>query len=217
MPTTISTKEFASWEKQVQRSFLWIKNHQEQFWATVLTIGFVIVGIVFSFHRHFLQQEDAWTQLAQPQALLMQNQIDPAQKALEDWEKRFAKTDANTYALFLKADMLYQKKDFPGAATLYSELAQTGTPELIRPLALSAEGSAEEMAGQFSQAKTTFQHFLDKYPDHFLSASAYLSEARNAELSGNSPEAAALYDRFLILYPKSPWAEDIQKRVQKKA
>jgi hypothetical protein len=81
-------------------------------------------------------------------------------------------------------------------------------------LALAGQSAAEEMAGRLPQATTAAQHFLDRYPDHFLAASMYISQARLAELSGNPSNATAIYDRFVILYPQSPWTAFARARLQ---
>jgi outer membrane protein assembly factor BamD (BamD/ComL family) len=114
----------------------------------------------------------------------------------------------------MKADLLYRTSDYVQAAALYGDLAQTGRPDLLKPLALSAEVSAEEMAGHVPQAQALAQSFLDKYPDHYLTGPMYLSQARLAEMAGNTAAAAAIYDRFVVLYPQSPWAALARSRTQ---
>ncbi|HVO33721.1 MAG TPA: hypothetical protein VMU17_07380, partial [Elusimicrobiota bacterium] len=123
------------------------------------------------------------------------------------WSSQFAGTNATVFSKFLKADLLYRTSDYATAAQVYGDLAQTAQPDDLRPLALSAQSSAEEMAGHLDQALKLNQAFTDHYPDHFLAASAYLAQARIDELTGNAAAASAIYDRFAILYPKSPWAD----------
>ncbi len=98
----------------------------------------------------------------------MQGKFEDTRKGLEGWQTRFRGTDAETYAQFLKADLAYRTSDYVQASQIYSEIVATGRPEVLKPLALSAEASSEEMAGHVPQAQALTQTFLDKYPDHFL-------------------------------------------------
>ena len=192
----------------------WIRTHQEQFWAISGTVAGAVLIVVFMVHRRQTESEDAWSQLGVAQGYLMQGQSEQTAKALDQWSTRFQGTHATSYAKFLRAELLYHTSDYAGAARTYGELAQTGHPPEIRPLALSAQGASDEMAGRLPEAQAATQLFLDKYPDHFLAASVYLSQARLAEMSGSLSNASALYDRFVILYPQSPWTAFARARLQ---
>src|SRR5262249_38515228 len=143
-----------------------------------------ILLVIFMVHRRQTENAEAWTQLGVAQAYIMQGQAGPATKALDEWEIRYQTTHAAPYAKFLRADLLYHTSSYAAAAQIYGDLAQTGYPATIRPLALSSQAAAEEMAGHFPQAQAIAQQFLDRYPDHFLTASMYITQARLAELTG---------------------------------
>ena len=70
------------------------------------------------------------------------------------------------------------------------------------------------MAGHFQEALGIIQTFIDRYPDHYLLAPSYMSQGRLLELSGNAPAAAALYQRFILLFPQTPWTELARSRSQ---
>jgi outer membrane protein assembly factor BamD (BamD/ComL family) len=201
-------------EKVLTQWVSWIRTHQEQFWAISGSLVAAIVIVVFMVRRHQEQNDQAWTQLGMVQGYLMQNQYEPARKALDQWSTSYKGTSAETYAKFLRADLLYGTSQYAESAQVYGEIAQTAPPELVRPLALAAQAAAQEQAGQLPQAQASVQQFLDKYPDHFLAASMYLSQARLAELTGNPAGASAIYDRFVILYPQSPWTQFVHYRLQ---
>jgi tetratricopeptide (TPR) repeat protein len=200
-------------EQHFEKAIAWIRTHQERFWATLGTGVMAILLIVLMVRHRQLQNQDAWNQLGMAQGYLMQSQYDAAAKALEDWNGRFAGTNAASYAKFLKADLLYRTSDYAQSADIYDELALSA-PLDLRPLALSAQASAEEMAGHLPQAQRLIQQFIDRYPDHFMAASMYLSQARLAEMTGNAASASATYDRFVILYPQSPWTAFAKARLQ---
>jgi TolA-binding protein len=202
-------------ELAVKRAVEWIQTHRDQFWAIFgITIA-AIVLVFFMINRRQKQNDEAWVQLGAVQGQLMQpDKMEESTKALEDWFKRFQGTSATGYAKFMQADALYRKKDFAGSAAIYEGLSKTASPKDLRPLALSALSAAQEMGGKLPEAQATAQQFLDRYPDHFLAASMQFAVARLADLSGNTANASALYDRFIVLYPQSPWTNSAKARLQ---
>src|ERR1017187_2556121 len=150
-------------EKVIAEALEWIRGHQEQFWAITggTLLSLLLLGLVL--HHRDTEANEAWTQLGTIQGQLMQGRFDDARKGMDAWTGRFQGTGAATYAKFMKADLLYRTSDYVQAAALYGDLAQTGRPDLLKPLALSAEVSAEEMSGHVLQAQALAQSFLDKY------------------------------------------------------
>ncbi|OGR91823.1 MAG: hypothetical protein A2992_09010 [Elusimicrobia bacterium RIFCSPLOWO2_01_FULL_59_12] len=191
----------------------WIRAHREQSWAIAGTVVGAVVILSFVIQRRQTENNEAWTQLGVSQGYLLQGQTGEAGKALDLWFSRFQGTSAESYARFLRADLLYGTTDYAGAARLYGELAQTGQPPDVRPLALAAQCAAEETSGRLAEAQALAQRFLDSYPDHFLAASIYISQARLAELTGDPSNATAIYDRFVVLYPQSPWTDLARARL----
>lgn len=206
-----STSQF---EKYLQEAVEWIRGHKEQSLSVTGGLFLLTLLIAMVIHHRETDANEAWFELGGIQGQLMQGKLDAANKALETWESHFNGTEAATYAKFMKADLLYRTSDYVQAAQAYGELAQTGRPDLVRPLALSAEASSEEMAGHVPQALALAQTFLDRYPDHYLAGPQYMSQARLLELSGNPAGAAAVYDRFVLLFPQSPWTAFARVRSQ---
>jgi len=196
------------------QSIQWIKQNQERFWAITgaLLLSILFMGLVI--HHRQTENEEAWLQLGSIQGQLMQGKFAETRAGLETWKTRFQGTDAGTYADFMKADLLYRTSDYVQASQVYGTIYNSGRPDVVRPLALSAQASSEEMAGHLSQAQSLIQTFLEKYPDHFLAGSNYMSQARLAELSGNPAAAVAVYERFVLLYPQSPWTALARSRSQ---
>ncbi len=196
----------------VTETITWIRNHQEKFWAIVGTtiLSLLFVGLVI--HHRQTESQLAWFELGTLQGQLMQDRLDETRKGLSAWETRFKGTDAATYAKFIKADLLYRTSDFVQASQIYSDLAATGSPAIVRPLALSAQASSEEMAGNLSKALDLTKTFMDLYPDHFLSAPRYVQHARLLEMTGDKAGAAAVYNKFVLLYPQSPWTDMARAR-----
>jgi outer membrane protein assembly factor BamD (BamD/ComL family) len=201
-------------EKYLEQAVLWVRTHQERFWAITGTAFLAVLFIALLVHHQQIESDEAWTQLGALQGQLSQGRFDDARKGLEAWETRFRGTGASTYEKFVRADLMYRTSDYVQASQIYGDLSQTGRPESTRPLALSAQITSEEMAGQVQQAQSLTQTFLDRYPDHFLAAPTYMTQARLAELAGNPAAAAAVYDRVVLLYPQSPWTALAKARSQ---
>jgi|GEM_PF-1706951 tetratricopeptide (TPR) repeat protein len=202
----ISVKKQNKFREALEFTLHWISGHREQFWTIVGTVVVTVVLVSMIAQHHQKENEEAWSQLGMPQSYLMQNKYDDARKALAQWQDRFHGTSADSYEKFLKADLLYQTSSYAEATAAYYGLAEHGMPPDVRPLALSAVETSEEMAGRYTQAQAAAQQFLSLYPDHFLAGNIMLSQARLLELTGNIPGAVSAYDRFALLYPQSPLA-----------
>jgi len=201
-------------EQLIKKALIWVRTHQEQFWAIAGTIAGVALLVYFMVHRREVENEEAWVQLGMSHQMVLQGQNDQAAKSLDAWFARFSGTSAATYANFIRADLLYNTTHYADAAGAYGTIAQTGQPVPLRPLALSAQCAAQEMAGKYADAAATAQQFIDRYPDHFMAAAMYITQARLAEIAGNVANATAIYDRFVVLYPQSPWTAFARARLQ---
>lgn len=201
-------------ERWLRQALGWVETHREQFWAALGLILLIAVFIFFAIRRHAMENEEAWNRLGTAQGHLALGKPEAARQELQEWEKRFGRSSAATYARFLKADLLSKSSDYASAAQLYDDLAQSARPADLRPLALSAQSSSEEMAGHLPQALALAQEFTNRYPDHFLAAPMYLAQARLDEMAGNPAAASAVYDRFANLYPQSPWTPLARARLQ---
>lgn len=209
-----SPRELNPVEKRILLIVEWIKTHRERFWTILgLTVGAIIMA-VFAFRHRENEAEEAWNQLGPLHQQVIQAPGANTKKALDDWRLRFGRTSAAGYEQLLKADLLYKTSEYIDAAKIYSDLAENGRPAELKPLALVGQVFAEEMAGRLPQSLSAAQTFVQRYPDHFMAASMYLAQARIQELTGNRPAAAALYDRFTILYPQSPWTGFAKSRSQ---
>ena len=56
-------------------------------------------------------------------------------------------------------------------------------------------------AGQYADAQTQFQQFLNQYPDHFFAGQAALGVAASLDAQGKTDLAAAAYQRVINNYP----------------
>jgi tetratricopeptide (TPR) repeat protein len=203
-----------SMEKKIEGWVSWIRQNQERFWAIAGTAFLTLLFIALLIRHKQKQADDAWFELGNVQSQLSQNKFEDTRKSLESWDTRFGNSNAVTYAKFLKADLAYRTSDYKQASALYGEIAQNGNPDVMRPLALAAQIASEEYLGRFTEAAALCQSLLDTYPDHFLAANTYLTQARLAELANNPAQAATIYERYTLLYPQSPWTAFAKARSQ---
>jgi outer membrane protein assembly factor BamD (BamD/ComL family) len=214
MSTATGPSKSTSLERQIHRLIRWIQEHQERFWAIVGLFAAVTFVALFSVQHRQRINDEAWLQLGSVQNQLMQNQLSQAKKSLDEWKTKYRASSASNYAQFIEGDLLYKTSDYATAAQVYGSVAAGGRPAEIRQLALAAQSSAEEMAGRYPQALAAARTFTDKYPDHFFAASMYLTQARLSELTNDPAAAKAVYERFTVLYPQSPWTEFVRGRIQ---
>lgn len=199
----------------VQSGIEWIRLHTDRALTVLGVTALAGVLLFFVIQQRQRQKQDAWTDLGAIQGSLMNEQWEAARKGLDDWKTKYPGSSAESYARFLEADLLYRSTDYARAAAIYGELSAQARPALLRPLALSAQMSAEEMAGKWTEAKASAQRFLAAYPDHYLAAQVTLSQGRLAEKGGDLAAAAAIYERFVILYPQTPWTDSVKNHLQK--
>jgi tetratricopeptide (TPR) repeat protein len=201
-------------QQRLEQAFLWVRTHQETFWSVVGTVGAAVVLAVFLVQRREGQTEQAWNELANLQGQAMQNPGPQTLKGIDEWIGKYGRASAGPYGKFLKGDLLTRTSDYTNAVKVYAELAQTASPQDYRPLALAAQRTAEELSGRLPEALAIAQAFSEKYPDHFLAAQNYIAQARLSEATGNPGAASALYDRFIVLFPQSPWTALAKARLQ---
>lgn len=203
-----------NWEKKIEEWVKWIRGNQEKFWAVTGMSLLLILFVGLLIQRRSQEADEAWFQLGTVQSQISQNHLADAAKSLSEWESRFQGTRAAGYASFLKADLAYRTTDYTQAIQIYSRLAQSGRPDVLRPLALSGQIASLEMSGNLAEAQSQAQTFLDKYPDHFLASTMYLTQARIAEAKGDAQAAATIYERLALLFPQSPWSATAKAKAQ---
>lgn len=199
-------------QKYFEQAIFWITQNQERFWAIVGGIIIVIVVGILMVRNRAVLNEEAWNQLGIIQGEQFQGKTAEALKGLVEWQTKFPTSSAASYSKFMKADLLIKTTDYPAAAAQYAELATTAQPAVLQPLALAGQVNAEELAGQIPQARAAAQSFLEKYPDHYMAGTILFTQGRLAEKAGDSAAAAAIYDRFALLYAQNPWADLVTAR-----
>lgn len=197
-----------------QQALAWAKTHRERVAAVGATAAVVIAGGVYAVLYNVRQDKQAWLQLGAAQTHAINNQRDAESQVLTDALQRYPRTQAFTYAQFMKGELLGTQGNHKEAAEVYSTLAERARPQQLRPLALLALATQLELAGELDRSIQVLNSFLQLYPDHFLTPRAYESLARVQELKGSAPAALPIYDRLTLLYPQTPFADFARWRLE---
>jgi TolA-binding protein len=128
-------------------------------------------------------------------------EIDKYLEANQDADKR-------DEALLMKAEVLFQKKDYENAMPIYSSL------ELSRQLtgnrkadALFRLGICQVETKNLEAATKTFSSFINNYPTHRLLAFALLERGQSFQMLKNLAGALKDYETIIKEHPKAPQRE----------
>jgi outer membrane protein assembly factor BamD len=125
--------------------------------------------------------------------------------------------------VFEKANELLEKKDYEEARTAFLEIKNRDTSRKFAPLAQLKIADSYVKEGEFEPAIAEFRRFLEAYPDHkyaayaqYQIASVYFDQIEGPE-RGYSGAAKALeeFERLKKLYPRNPYREVIDIKIQK--
>lgn len=202
----------------VDKTIPWILAHRETVLSIIATLAIVIGLGVYFFHHLNKIDARAWERLSYAQAHQQRNLSDQAINFYDEIIQRYPRTKAFAYALFYKAETLYQQKKYPEASQTYQNFLQKyQRKKLLLPLAYFGLGMSLEGENKYLEAINVYQEFANKFPEHFLTPEVYLSLGRCYQLNGQKNEATNIYNRVITSYPGSNWqkiAETYLKMLQ---
>lgn len=117
-------------------------------------------------------------------------------------------------AQLLKAEYLFGKGDLARAAKAYEAADIERIPEGLRASALYHRGFAEADSGNAAASITTFDRFLEAYPDHELAAGALAKRALSYKELDDTLKALEDFDRIIEEFPD---AEPVELAYQQAA
>ncbi len=184
----------------------WILAHRETALSIFVTLVIVLsLGIYFFYHLKKIDAR-AWDKLSFAQAHQQRNLTDQAISFYNEIIDRYPRTQAAGYALFYKAEMLYQQKKYPEASQAFrSFLQKYPRKKLLIPLVYAGLGTSLESENKYSEAINTYQEFANKFPEHFSTPEVYLSLGRCYQINGQNNEAMSTYNKVITSYPGSTW------------
>jgi TolA-binding protein len=117
-------------------------------------------------------------------------------------------------AMLLKAEMLFKKGDYAGAAPIYAKVPLSLLPERLRSQARYKLGWCQLQLQQYTDAAQTFTLFIDQNPKSDLLPAALLQRALAMQQAKAYDGAMRDYDRVIKSFPK---AKEREAAIQQKA
>lgn len=192
------------------------KNKQGVLTALVILVLAAAVGSFWTAHQKKVAEE-SWAAYYTAQVALLTEGEDAGFKQIDAVAKDYAGTNAAQYALLLKGDALYENENFAQAADVYKQLADAKNPTVHSVAALS-RAAALQAAQDYKGSVEVINEFIEKHPNHFALAQAYMTLASSQELAGNKEAALEAYKHLLEAYTKTyfgVYAKDKISELQK--
>jgi TolA-binding protein len=135
-------------------------------------------------------------------------------KQLDDFLATSNDQGERAQAMLLKAEMLFKKGDYAGAAPIYAKVPLTLLPERLRAQARYKLGWCQLQLQQYTDAAQTFTLFIDQNPKSDMLPAALLQRALAMQQAKAYDGAMRDYDRVIKSFPK---AKEREAALQQKA
>ncbi|MBI3550389.1 MAG: tetratricopeptide repeat protein [Elusimicrobia bacterium] len=190
----------------------WANANQQKTLGVAGAVVGALALIVFVAYQYNKNRETAWERLAFAQSYFYQGQGDKSIEQLKEIETQFAQTPASGFSTLFAGDVLFRSGKYKEAAQTYQRLIERNRPPAAAPLALSGLAAAQEAAGDCKSSMDSANQFLREHQDHFLAPQVHATLARCQESLGMKDLAKATYERMVVLYPESYWAQWAKSR-----
>jgi len=127
--------------------------------------------------------------------------------------KKYPRSYGAQRALFIRADMAYEEKDWKNAITDYQLVAKRFAASYLAPVCLANAAAAAEQAGDKKQAIALDQQILDFKGLTPEIPRALFSLGRLSEETDNTKEAQIYYNQLVNTYPSSGWTNLARDRI----
>ncbi len=128
--------------------------------------------------------------------------------------KRYPHLYAAQRAIFIRASVYYDKKEWKLSAENYSRLAASFPKSYLATISLVDAGAAYEQAGDNTSAEKEYKKLVDNYgtgsPEKPL---ALFSLGRLAEAKKDYAAAKTQYDKLVSDFPSSSWTNLARDRI----
>jgi TolA-binding protein len=135
-------------------------------------------------------------------------------KQLDDFLATSTDATQRAQATLLKAETLFKKGDYAGAAPLYAQAPLSLLPERLRAQARYKLGWCQLQLQKYTDAAQTFTLFIDQNPKSDLLPAALLQRALAMQQGKAYDGAVRDYDRVIQEFPK---AKEREAALQQKA
>jgi len=200
--------------ERADQTAAWIKSHREIFITScVIIIGTLALGGYF-VSRYNSLKTTAWEKFFIAQQYGMSGRVNEAFPLIKTIQDNFPKTDAAGYSMLFEGDLFFRQGNYKDAIQAYAKLKTRNAPKAALPFAAIATAKALEAEGNYPEAIVSNRDFIDRYPEHYLAPQAHSQLARCLEISGNMAEAKAAYEKIILLFPDTTWAQTARLKFQ---
>ena len=181
--------------------------------ASVLLITVLLAVIIIFRMKH--AKEYVSQRLLFAESFLYQRNFDEANKILDEIINNYKNSKYAGYAMYLKANVLYDNKDFVQAKQVCIDFLKIRKPKYVVVPMLYILGHCYLALNDFDNAIEIFNEITQKYVEHFYTPRVYESLALCYELKGDLQSARNVYEKMNVLYPNSYWSEIAQQKLNK--
>lgn len=202
-------------EELVDKIRFWFESHRSQALG-----GGAVLLVVIGLLAYMAVHQSEYKEMRQDQLSIgfhsmMSGQTQQAVAIFDDLAAKAPKDKTAAFALLHKSAVLFhERKSQEAVPVLQTFLERFPEDKNLTPFAALLLGTAQEDSGALKEAQSSYQKFVEKYPEHFLTPNAYDGLARVELLSGQKDEAKRSYEKLLALYPNSSWATHAKTRIQ---
>ncbi|MCX7941002.1 MAG: tetratricopeptide repeat protein [Endomicrobia bacterium] len=195
--------------------FQFYNKHKNWIIGISATLGIIIAITIIFVIRTRQTREYVHQQIALSEGYLYRQNYVEAYKILDNIITHYKNTRYATYAMYLKANSLFENKEFNVAKDLCVQILKIRKPKTIITPSMYLLGQCYLALGNYEEAIKVFNEIIQNYANHFYSARVYESLAICYELKGDTTSAKSIYEKMNVLYPGSYWSQLAQQKISK--
>lgn len=155
-------------------------------------------------------KQQASLALQSAEALILLGDAEAAERELRSIQKDFAGQDVAEQAILRRGSMYEERGRWAEAEAAYAEFIAEYPRSLRRSDALLARANLRYRTGDFPAAVSDCDLLLKDAPATAAAEKAFFLRVRCIEMQGDATKARELGQQFLLKYPGSAWAADVQ-------
>ena len=195
-----------------------IKDFYEKYKNWIISVGFslilisfLVIVVMMKLHQTKVRAEE---KIAVAESYFYTGRFDDGMRLLDEIINTYKNTKYFSYAMYLKANFLYEHKNFEQAKKICLEiLSFKKTKNIIVPT-MYILAQCYQNLNNFDEAIKVFNDIVKEFPDHYLTPRVYESLGFCYELKGDLQKAKEVYERMNILYPGTYWASIAQQKLR---
>ena len=208
--TWVESKKQAEKVEKTKALLAWIKENRETFWGGVAITAAVVAFVIFFTASYSKLQKNAWQALFMAQQHSYSGNTEEGRKIIDNIVKNYSRSSAVPFALMLQADLDFAKGNYEEAEKTYTQAMKKADNELM-PVLMFNIAKTYEARHNWDETIKAYQNFLKKYPGHYTAPEVHTNLAVILSRAGKEAESKAAFERIIVIYPDTPWAEQAKK------